>query len=161
MACVGWWSTTRVLRHVLLCSVFPALQGIALDTCHLPMKYEWRRLGSLLARRCSAVSMFTVELPVGSPPDLYIRCNGDVTRQMHDIFTPTSGSHHFIARKWTSHRRHEECTCMDGLCLLDSLPCCRGHHVLQRTEENRSRKSKSRYMNNSRIRTTCRRANQP
>ena len=23
-------------------------------------------------------------------------------------------------------------TCMDGLCLLDSRPCCRGHHVPQR-----------------------------
>ena len=74
---------------VVVCSAvlrsLPALQGIALDTCHLPMKYESvaserKALGVQMLRRF--VSKFNVELLVGSPSHLYIAVNGDVTRQM-------------------------------------------------------------------------------
>ena len=66
---------------------FPPLLGIALDTCHLPMKYESvasnrKSPGSLMLRR--SVSKFNVELPEGSPPDLYIPFNGNVAHKMDE-----------------------------------------------------------------------------
>ena len=95
-------------------AVLRSFPGIALDTCHLPMllrrrciardkplcrasfvapgvvlpmKYECvasnrKSPGSQMLRRL--VSKFNVELPVGSPPDLFIPLNGDVTRQMDE-----------------------------------------------------------------------------
>ena len=74
-----------------LCSAarrsFLGLRGVALDTCHLPMKYEavasnHKSPGSQMLRRL--VSKFNVELPQGSPPDLCTPFNGDVTRQMDE-----------------------------------------------------------------------------
>ena len=66
---------------------FLGLRGVALDTCHLPMKYEvvasnHKSPGSQMLRRL--VSKFNVELPQGSPPDLCTPFNDDVTRQMDE-----------------------------------------------------------------------------
>ena len=131
-------NATAALRSAVLNS-FLRLQGIALDTCHLPIKYESvasnrKSPGSQMLRRL--VSKFNVELPVDAPSDLFIPFNCDITRHMDDkelyisqtlmrIFTPSGGI-------GPGHRRHEECTGMDGFGLLDSFPCCRGNHVSPR-----------------------------
>ena len=80
-------SASAALYSAMLRSL-PALLGIALDTCHLPMKYESvasnrKSPGSLMLRRL--VSKFNVELPEGSPPDLYIPFNGNVAHKMDEL----------------------------------------------------------------------------
>ena len=74
-----------------LCSAahgsFPGLQDVALNTCHLPVKYgtvasNRESPGSQMLRRL--VSKFNVELLQGHPPDLRMPFNGDVTRQMDE-----------------------------------------------------------------------------
>ena len=80
-------------ESVALCSAarrsFLGSRGVALDTCHLPMKYEAvasnhksesQAPGSQMLRR--VVSKFNVELPQGSPRDLCTPFNGDATRLM-------------------------------------------------------------------------------
>ena len=112
-----WWvvdNATAALCSAVLNS-FSRLQGIALDTCHLPIKYEsvaWNRKspGSQMLRRL--VSKFNVELPVDSPSDLFIPFNGDITRHMDNkelYFYKHSCEHSFpreeldleSARAWT------------------------------------------------------------
>ena len=66
---------------------FPALRGISLDTCHLPMKYESvasnrKSPGSQMLRRL--VSKFNVELPEGLPDHLYEPFKGDVQHVMDE-----------------------------------------------------------------------------
>ena len=79
-------NATATLRSAVLNS-FPRLQGIALDTCHRPIKYESvasnrKSPGSQMLRRL--VSKFNVELPVDAPSDLFIPFNCDITRHMDD-----------------------------------------------------------------------------
>ena len=79
-------NATAALRSAVLNS-FPRLQGIALDTCHLPIKYESvasnrKSPGSQMLRRL--VSKFNVELPVDAPSDLFIPFNCDIKRHMDD-----------------------------------------------------------------------------
>ena len=84
------------------------------------------------------VSKFNVELPVGSPSDLYIPFNGDVTRQIDDKEL------YFFTHLCEQSLPHEEMDLaiadmrsagMNGFGLLDSFPCCRGHHVPLRIHE--------------------------
>ena len=78
-------ASAAICSAVLHC--FPALYGIALDTCHLPMKYEAvasnrKSPGSQVLRRL--VSKFKRSCLWVHPPDLCIPFNGDVTRQMDE-----------------------------------------------------------------------------
>ena len=64
---VHWATTHRRRCTTLLCS-FPSLRGVALDTCHLPMKYEavashHGSAGSRMLR--GLVSKFNVSFPSG------------------------------------------------------------------------------------------------
>ena len=70
-SCVHWLVVDNA--SATLCSVahrsFPGLQGVALDTCHMPMKYEAVASNHKQVLR-RLVSKFNVELLQGSPPDL-------------------------------------------------------------------------------------------
>ena len=110
------------------CHVVAALEGAIWTVQRTSVRWlVVDNAGSQMLRRI--VSKFNVE----PPPVRYILLSGDGTRQMEEKeqkTKPTSASHHFLARKWTWPSPTDECTCMDGLCSSDSLPCCRGHHVL-------------------------------
>ena len=65
-------NASRALHAALLWS-FPSLRGVALDTCHPPMKYEAAAshhgsAGSRILRRL--VSKFNVSCPSGVRPDV-------------------------------------------------------------------------------------------
>ena len=97
---------TAALRSAVLNS-FPRLQGIALDTCHRPIKYESvasnrKSPGSQMLRRL--VSKFNVGCPwmhrlISSFPSTVMSRVTWMTRS--STFTKTYANVHSLARNWT------------------------------------------------------------
>ena len=95
-------NATAALRSAVLNS-FPRLQGIPLDTSSTSL---WHRIGSLLARRCSADSSASstwscpwIHRLISTFPSTVISRLRCMTRS--STFTNTYVNIHSIARNWT------------------------------------------------------------